>query len=214
MTTSRAVLAFSLAALAAMAAPVATASPADGQDPDYAALWSRGQSYDEFRAEVQGRERLWARNTASARVPEGLLRQAQAVGGEWRLLVVAYDRCSDSVSNLPYLAALADAVPGLELRIIQPDAGRSITEAHRTADGRAATPTALLLTADWDPVGAWVERPAALQALMAANPDRLGHDALYDRKMAWYEEDAGMSTMLELVELLESASPTSMWRRK
>jgi hypothetical protein len=176
------------------------------QEPGYAELWEAGSDYATFLEEARGRRDLWVRNTDRAEVPPGLLQRARAVPGTWRLLVVAFDRCSDSVSTIPYIAALAARLDGVDLRIIPPELGRPIMEDHRTPDGRAATPTVLLLRDDWTPAGAWVERPAELQAWYTANPDGLSHDQRYDRKMAWYDQDGGASTMREIVELLEAAS--------
>ena len=194
-----------LAVGAVLAVPAASAA----QAPDYAALWSAGETYAGFTADVRARRTLWEGNRARAEVPADVLARARSVPGEWRLLVVAFDRCSDSVSTIPYLAELVERVDGLEMRIIPPDAGRAIMEAHRTPDGRSATPTVLLLDDDWQPRGAWVERPSELQAWYIANPDRLSHDARYFEKMEWYERDAGVSTVEEVVGLLVEAAGTA-----
>lgn len=191
---------FALALAAAIAPDTSLA-----QEPDYPALWEAGQSYDAFRDGVTARRSLWERNTERAHVPEDVLARARAVPGRWKLLVVAFDRCSDSVNTLPYIAELAARVDGLELRVISPDSGREIMAAHPTPDGRAATPTVLLLDDDWQPAGAWVERPSELQAWYMANPDNLSHDDQYFEKMAWYDRDAGASTIAEVVALLETA---------
>ena len=189
----------------ALAAPLAGPAAATAQAPDYHALWEAGTAYETFHEEVRGRRDLWDRNTRRAHVPDDLLARARAVPGRWRLLVIAVDRGRDSVSTIPYIAALADRVDGLDLRIVPPGAARAIMEAHRTPDGRAATPTVLLLAADGTPAGAWVERPAKLQVWFIENPDGLSHDARYARKMEWYDRDAGASTIREIVELLEAA---------
>lgn len=186
----------------AVIAGVVAAAPVAAQD--HAELWAAGETYEAFREGITARRSLWQRNTEQARVPATLLERARAVPGSWRLLVVAFDRCSDSVNTIPYIAALADSLPGLELRIIPPESGRAIMAAHRTPDGRSATPTVLLLDDDWRPAGAWVERPSELQAWYIANPDNLSHDARYFEKMEWYGEDAGESTITEIVELLEA----------
>lgn len=177
------------------------------QTPDYAALWASGETYGEFTADIRARQSLWERNRARAAVPDSVLVRARAVPGTWRLLVVAFDRCSDSVSTIPYLAELAERVDGLTMRIIPPDQGRAIMEANPTAGGRPATPTVLLLDDAWRPRGAWVERPAELQAWYDGNPDGLSHDARYFEKMEWYDRDAGRSTVEEVVSLLEAAAP-------
>ncbi len=176
------------------------------QDADYPALWAAGAGYTEFHTTGDGPRDVWARNTAQAVVPDALLARARAVPGRWRLLVVASPRCSDSMGTLPGLAALAAAVEGLELRVIQRDAGEAIMRAHPAVHGRPATPTVLLLDADWALAGAWVERPRELQAALTANVDGLSHDALQGWKMRWYDHDAGASTVREVVELLESAA--------
>jgi hypothetical protein len=194
-----------LAATLTLASPGAAQTPA----PDYAALWAAGETYAGFTADIRARRTLWERNRARAEVPADVLAQARSVPGEWRLLVVAFHRCSDSVSTIPYLAELVERVDGLELRIIPPDSGRAIMEAHRTPDGRPATPTVLLLDDDGRPRGAWIERPSELQAWYIANPDRLSHDARYFEKMEWYERDAGVSTVAEVVGLLVEAAGTS-----
>lgn len=203
-----------LALVIALVISAASPHPALSQDaghagapgtPDYPALWAAGQTYHAFHAAAVGRKDLWERNTARATMPADLLERARAVPGTWRLLVVAFDRCGDSVSTIPYIAAVADALDGVDLRIIPPDIGRAIMEANRTSDGRAATPTVFLLRDDWTPAGAWVERPSELQAWFIHNPDGLSHDAQHYQMMDWYEADAGVSTMREIVELLESA---------
>ena len=182
------------------------ARPAQGQETDYRGLWVAGETYEAFRGGVTARRSLWQRNDEAADVPGALLERMGRVSGPWRLLVVALDRCSDSVSTLPFIAALVSRVEGLEMRVIEPEAGRPIMEAHPTPDGRPATPTVLLLDGEWRPAGAWVERPSELQAWFIANPDNLSHDDQYFEKMAWYAEDGGISTMTEIVELVEAAA--------
>lgn len=180
------------------------APPAPAPAPDYAALWASGETYAEFTADIRARRTLWEGNRRRAEVSADVLARARSVPGQWRLLVVAFDRCSDSVSTIPYLAELVEEVDGLEMRIIAPERGRPIMESHPTPDGRPATPTVLLLDDAWRPAGAWVERPSELQAWYIANPDGLSHDARYFEKMEWYEADAGRSTIAEIVALLES----------
>jgi hypothetical protein len=119
--------------------------------------------------------------------------------------VVAVDGCSDSVNTIPYLARMMEQVPGVELRIIGSTAGRAIMDAHRTPDGRGATPTVLLLDADYVERGAWIERPAALQSWILAQKGVLDDTEVFTRKMRWYDEDRGRQTVEEIVALMERA---------
>jgi hypothetical protein len=57
------------------------------------------------------------------------------VRGGLRVLIVAEDRCADSVHTVPYIANLA-AAAGVDLRIVDRAAGEPIMSAHRTRDGR------------------------------------------------------------------------------
>ena len=113
--------------------------------------------------------------------------------------------CIDSVNTIPFLALLADAVPGIDLRVINSLEGAAIMEAHLTPDGRSATPTVLVLDRDFQEMGCWVERPSMLQAWAMENKKELG-DEFGPRKMAWYEKDWGRSTLDEVVTVLEAAA--------
>lgn len=188
----------------ALTATLATASCGPTDDV-LRALYERGQTFPAFHEAATRRRKLWDRNYARAAVDAAVVERAQAVGGTWHLLVVAVDGCSDSVSTIPYLARLAERVPGLELRIVDSDVGRAVMEARRTPDDRAATPTVVLLDAGFDDVGCFIERPAALRAHLAELEARGGTNALA-AKMAWYDEDAGAATVDEVVGLMEAAA--------
>ncbi len=169
-------------------------------------MFEGGVTYAAFLEAARRRRELWLSNTERAEVPADLLARARAVGGTWYLLVVAVDGCSDSVNTIPYVARLADLVEGLELRIVDSEVGRPVMMGHPTRDDRAATPTVLLLGADWREAGCFIERPDPLQTWYQANKTSLDGDELFERKMAWYDEDAGASTVREVVAILEAAA--------
>lgn len=194
-----------LAALLPMAA-ACTAAPAAETPDDLRALWERGEPYGAFEEGARARRDAWVGNHERARVPEALAARADALEGTWRLLVVAVDRCGDSANTIPYLARLVEGADALEMRVIDPDAGRALMEAHRTPDGRAATPTVVVLDEGFRIAGCWVERPTTLQRWFLENPEGLDEDSLYARKYAWYDEDAGVSTMGEVLDAVEGAA--------
>jgi len=190
------------AAAAAPRAPAA-AVPADST---LRRLFDGGQRFAEFVAAAQQRKAEWERHAARGPFPDTLAARVRATAGPWKLLVVAVDGCSDSVSTIPYLARFLEQVPGVELRIIGSTAGRAIMEAHRTPDGRGATPTVLLLDADYAERGAWIERPTTLQSWILSQKGVLPDAELFTRKMRWYDEDQGRQTVEEIVALMERAS--------
>lgn len=191
-----------LALTAALAATPCAGPPDDA----LRALYESGRIFAAFHDAATRRRELWDRNYARGDLDAGAVARARAVGGTWRLLVVAVDGCSDSVSTIPYLARLAEAVPGLDLRIVDSDAGRGVMEARRTPDGRAATPTVVLLDADFDDVGCFIERPAPLIAHLAELEAKSDGSDAFAAKMAWYDADGGASTVAEVVGLMEAAA--------
>jgi hypothetical protein len=171
------------------------------------ALYASGTTFEGFLAAASQRREQWESNYAHGSAMDAtLVARARAVPGPWRLLVVAVDSCSDSVSTIPYLARLVEAVDGLEMRIVLPEAGQGVQAAHRTPDGRAATPTVVLLDAAWDTAGCLIERPRRLRAYLAED----GEGSVYARKMAWYARDAGHETVTQVVEMLEAAAGGGM----
>jgi len=171
------------------------------------ARWDAATPFGRFLAGVDRRAEFWKGNWEMADVPADLLARARAVGGEWRLLAAAIDGCSDSVSTLPWMGRLAEALPNVELRVLHPDrGGQALMEARPTADGRAATPTVVLLDADFRDAGCFVERPAPLKRWIADARYEEEGLGMYEGKMAWYDRDAGRSTLEEVVALMEAAA--------
>ncbi|MDH3271492.1 MAG: thioredoxin family protein [Gemmatimonadota bacterium] len=186
--------------------PPCVTAPGSTPSEELRALYQSGRPYADFLDHATRRAELWHGNTQrSEGIDMALVERARAVGGTWYFLAVAVDSCSDSVSTIPYLARLVALVDGLDLRVVDPAAGRAIMEAHRTPDGRAATPTILLLDDRFDEVGCFIERPLTLQTWILENDDRSG-DEIYERKMEWYADDAGHETVETFVEMLEAAT--------
>jgi hypothetical protein len=139
-------------------------------------------------------------------VPDALLTRARAVAGPWKVLVVAVDGCSDSVNTIPYLARLASQLIGVEMRIVGSDVGRAIMDAHKTPDGRGATPTVLLLDANYQERGCFIERPRELQSWILDQKGKLSDNEVFDRKMRWYDDDKGDKTLRDFVDVMERAA--------
>lgn len=204
--------ALALLPLAFAAATACSAPPAEREVPavrtatadSLAALYASGVPFSDFRRAAKRRTHWWNGNYEKAPVDAALVRRAREAGAAgMKVLVVAEDGCGDSANTIPYLARFLDAVGGIEMRIVNAKDGRWVMEAHRSRDGRAATPTVLLLDADHEFAGCWVERPAPLHEWFEASRDTMPQKRLYDRKYAWYDEDLGRTTVREFVEMLE-----------
>jgi hypothetical protein len=171
------------------------------EDVQPARLFNSGLTFAQFIDRATAQRETWLKNAARTDLPDDAAYRLKRVRDGLRVLIVAEDWCADSVHTVPYIANLAAAV-SLDLRIVNRAVGNPIMSAHRTRDGRPVTPIIVLLRHDRD-VGAWVERPAALQQMffaMAINPDAARQFA---ERATWYDEDRGRTTIAEFVELAE-----------
>lgn len=173
-------------------------------DTALAAVYENGQTWETFLANVDRRRALWNDTWQSAVIPEQLARRAHDAGN-LRVLIITAPGCSDSANSVPYIARLVEQTPGLELRLVDATVGRPWMEAHRSPDGRAATPTVLVLDDQFAIRGCWVEQPAALQKIWLPIVARGAASAELSRKMDWYASDAGREILREIVEVLEGA---------
>lgn len=186
-------------------APAALTSVAT-TDSALVALYDSGQPWEAFLDATRARREMWLRHATEGVIPADAVARARALPGRFRLLVVSVDSCSDSVNTVPFIARLVAAVPQLQMRVLTPAQGRELMEARRTPDGRPATPTVVILDEAGAEVGCWIERPAALQAIAQQMRADGSIDNFAPRKAAWYEADAGVSTVHEVVAALEKAA--------
>lgn len=176
------------------------ATPAAQAQGDLNTLFNQGQAWAPWFEDVSVQRSTWEMVVKQATPPDAMVERFKAVGTGLKLLLVAEALCSDSMQSVPHIAALA-AKAGVELRIVGKDVAAAAIDGHRTPDGRTATPT-LIMIRDGKDVGAWVERPAALQTWFLANAQLSRQDRLA-RKTSWYQWDRGESTLAEIVALAE-----------
>ncbi len=182
------------------------ATPLHVAPPSLEELYRSGLTFQEFLARADRRKAAWHEHYEQGSVSPEMIERAGAIPGRWRILAIAEDWCSDSVNTIPFLALLAERVERLEMRIVDSDAGREIMEANRTADGRAATPTLVILDEAFENAGCWIERPAELQTWALERRSKLEEGEFLRQKMAWYREDGGKQTVKEIVTVIEAAA--------
>ncbi len=179
------------------------------RDSSFAALFAAGQPYDTFVAHAKERRAQWVALTEGAVVPAEAVRAVTGIAAPLRVLIVAIDGCSDSVNSLPYIARLLGHAPSVQVRVVLPDAGRRVMERYRTPDGRAATPTLIVLDAADHVVGCWVERPTVLQDLAIAARAAGTLDRYQQTKQQWYDTDRGVSISTEVAAVIRGAATGS-----
>lgn len=194
-----------LAGMLLLGMPALPVDAADTSAPtattaDSATLYSRGVSWDKYLASTRAQRDTWLKN-AGREVPPDLVQRFERAGNGLQLLVVTADWCGDSVHSVPYLATLAGRA-GVGLRVVDFRTGKAVMEAHRTPDGRASTPTVVLLR-DGKEIASWVERPAALQWWFLGTAGQIGETERLERKMSWYDWNRGADALTEIVVLAE-----------
>ncbi len=191
---------------------IAAASAGSALGGDLETLYQNGEDFATYVDWMIEEDEIWKRNRIEATIPADVAYTAQRIPGQWRLLIVSEELCLDAQNTVPYLAALADSMPGLELRVVDSAKGRQVTESRRTPDDRGATPTVVILDETGADAGCWIERPAALGTFYmenkpaTGNADSAARDRLRTEYIKWYKRDAGATTLREVVALLDAAA--------
>jgi Thioredoxin len=181
-----------------------TARSFSRQDIDYETLYGQGVTFADFLEKARARRDEWRAHYNDATVSPALITRMRALPAKRHLLTVAEDWCADSVNTVPYIARLIDGAPErLDMRVVNREVGKAVMEAYRTPDGRTATPTIVVLDENWHVLGALTERPAATQAWFLEKQKTTMQKPLHDELLAWYEKDAGKTTVLEIADLVE-----------
>lgn len=160
-------------------------------------LWEVALPYERFVAASEQHRGLWEGIYRLMRVPEWAF-QAVPPGTRRRLLVIAEDWCGDASSTIPAVARFADAVPGMELRVLRRDEHPELMDRYLTSGARAI-PIVIVLDEAWRELGHWGPRPAALQAFVMENRPLIPKAELYPLVRRWYARDRGETTLREVL---------------
>ena len=171
--------------------------------PDFRSLWEAGQTFEDFVAASGNHRALWEGIYRIARLPEWV--SGAIMPGARRLMVIAEDWCGDAVNTVPILAKLADATPGLELRIIRRDLHPEVMDRYLT-NGSRSIPIVIALDDDFRELGHWGPRPTELQAWVMANRLTTPKTELYPKVRTWYARDRGETTVREVLDVAGAGS--------
>jgi hypothetical protein len=174
-------------------------------DEGAAALFAQARTFEQFLETASAQRATWSRNAANSRIQPGLVSRLRVVGAGLRVLIVAEDWCPDSANTVPYIVTLA-SLAGVPARIVNREVGQPVMQRHRASDGRMVTPVVVLLR-DVEDVGAWVERPQALQQQFLSLHAHPENTERFAQRQFWYDADGGRTTLAEFVELAERTAP-------
>ena len=127
-----------------------------------------GADLRRVRRLVQGRALRAVGGDLQSGAGAGWALAAVPPGASRKLLVIAEDWCGDASNTVPIMAKLADAAPGLELRVILRDQNPEVMDQYLT-NGTRSIPIVIVLDEDFQELGHWGPRPTELQAWVMAN---------------------------------------------
>ena len=165
----------------------------------------RAQTFEEFLRGAQESGHPWREFYDRARVPEAFLLRGRGLKASWHLLALAEGWCGDGANSLPPLARLAEAAPGLELRVLPRDENPDLMDGPRT-DGNRSIPVVMVLDEDFREVGWWGPRPAPLQEIFLREIRQLPQPERYPRLRAWYAKDGGRTVLEEIFALIPESA--------
>lgn len=162
---------------------------------------------DEFVGKARKHKEFWEGVRRTARVSDDLVERGRSLPGTWRLLALAEDWCTDAASTLPVLQRLVEAAPNLELRVLARDENPDLMDAHLTGTSRSI-PVVILLDEEGRERGWWGPRPAVLQHWFTGEGQALTKEERNLQKRTWYARDRGVTTVREILALVEGVAAT------
>lgn len=171
-------------------------------DHPLSARYAAAPTFEQFLKEAAANQDLWKAVTDRAVVPEALRRRAGALKKTRHLIALAEDWCGDASNTVPVVARFAAEVPGLDLKVFKRDENLDIMDAHLTGGSRSI-PLVILLDESFHELGCWGPRPAPLQEWVIAKGLAMEKEARYLEVRKWYARDKGVTTLEEIVSLME-----------
>ncbi|MCW4468590.1 thioredoxin family protein [Flavobacterium sp. MFBS3-15] len=140
-------------------------------------------------------------------IPQEIQDRLDKLKSKHTLLVISEGWCGDAAQIVPVIEKLAEASDKLDLRIVLRDQNPQLMDAYLT-NGARSIPKLVLVEPDTLTVrGSWGPRPHDAAKLILDAKEKFGHipaEAKADLQK-WYLQDKGLSTMEEIVLLLENA---------
>jgi hypothetical protein len=161
-------------------------------------LWSQATPWRDYLRPGMESYELWRGVAERVVIPEWAVEGFRRSPLR-RLLVLAADWCGDAANSLPVLAGLARSIDGMELSVLERDRFPAVMDRYLT-NGTRSIPIAIGLDAQFQELGHWGPRPAALQTWMVANKATIPTPARYAYARRWYARDRGETTLRELLE--------------
>jgi hypothetical protein len=165
--------------------------------------WLEALTWEGYLDSVTVNEGLWKAVYERARAPEDVVEGLRAAIEKPRyLLALSEDWCGDAVNALPVVARMAEAVEGLELRVLERDETPDLMDLHLTGRSRSI-PVVMALDEDFQEIGWWGPRPGHLQSwVLSAEGKSMASPDRYKKLRGWYARDRGKTIAHEVAQVI------------
>jgi len=172
------------------------------------ARYCAGETFADFMARPTKNHALWVALYKRVTIPVEISARVEALHGRWHLLVLNEDWCGDSVNIVPIVAKLTESVSNMDMRILERDKNLDIMDAHLTNGKSRSIPIVILLDQKYQECGWWGPRPRELQKWVMDVGMKLPKEERYKEVRTFYARDHGLTTMGEIVGMLEQRCVT------
>lgn len=167
--------------------------------------YEEGVTFEQFLPTAKKNADLWVSIHERAKVPDDLIARADALPARRYLLVISEDWCGDSVSTLPFIARLVERSATLYMRLVERDCNPQLMDSYLT-NGSRSIPVVIVLDENFTELGWWGPRPSPLQKWVREEGLKLEKTERYREVRKWYGQDHGVTTLGEIMSLLEKTA--------
>lgn len=139
--------------------------------------WDSAMDVDSYLNQMTQKRDLFDRRIATTRMSDD--ERAAFAGRPLRFLVLTEDFCIDSAQFIPPLIRLAQELENVEIRLLLRDQHRELASGYVRRGGYQAIPVIIMLAEDGTQIGYLVERPARVDAALAAETRRFAKENPY-----------------------------------
>jgi hypothetical protein len=123
-------------------------------------------------------------------------------------MVITENWCGDSAQNLPYIAAIAEQNPLIQLIVLLRDSNPEIMDQFLT-NGTRSIPILVVFNESGEELFRWGPRPkAAIQLIKQWKAEGLGKDEWMEKLHSWYSKNKGAEIEKDLTELIKKEEIT------
>jgi hypothetical protein len=141
------------------------------------------------------------------KIPAEINESLGKLNRDFILVVLSEGWCGDAAQILPVINKMTEAAPNLDLQIVLRDENEQLMNEFLT-NGSKSIPKLILVDAETMVVrGSWGPRPHGAAQLIKEFKDKFGviNEEAKTELQKWYLHDKGLSTMEEIVLLLQNA---------